>query len=215
MPNIISVTHKPFWTLAPCRKAMANLDSILEKQRHHFANKSLYSQSYGFSSSHVWMWEWDSKEGWVPKNWCFLIVVLETALECLLDSKEIKLVNLKSNQPWIFIGKTDDEAGAPILWPLDEKSWLIGKDLGAGKDWRSKEKGRQSVRLLKSITESVDMNVKLQQLVEDREPGVIESMRSQRVGHNLGTEQWQKKAFGLKLLWVFVLTYGRNQYNVA
>ena len=101
---------------------------------HHFADKSLYSQSY----SHVWMWELDHKEGWVLKNWCFQIVVLEKTLESLLDCKKIKPVNPKGNQPWIFIGRTDAEA--PILWPPDVKSSLIGKDPDAGKDWRQKEK---------------------------------------------------------------------------
>ena len=107
---------------------------------NHFANRVPYSQSYGFSSSHVWMWELDHKEGWEPKNWCFLIVVLEKTLESPLDSKEIKQVNPKENQPWIFIGRTDPEAEAPILWPPDMKSQLIWKDPDARKDWRQ-EKG--------------------------------------------------------------------------
>ena len=85
----------------------------IKRQRRHFANKGMYSQSYGFSSSHVWMWELDCREGWAPKNWCFWTVVLEKTLESPLDSKEIKPVNPKGNQPWIFIGKTDAEA--PIL----------------------------------------------------------------------------------------------------
>ena len=93
-----------------------------------------------FSSSHVWKWELDHKEGWVPKNWCFQTVVLEKTLESLLDSKEIKSVNLKGNQPWILIGRTDAEAEAPALWPPDVKKWLVGKDRDAGKDWRQEEK---------------------------------------------------------------------------
>ena len=100
--------------------------------------KGPYSQSYVFSSSHVWIWELDHKEGWVPKNWCFL-VVLEKTFESPLDSKKIKLVNPKGNQPWIFIGRTDAEA--PIVWPPDAKSWLIGKDPDSGRDWKPKEKG--------------------------------------------------------------------------
>ena len=100
-----------------------------------------YSQSYGFSSNHVQMWEMDHKEGWALKNWCFEIEVLEKTLESPLNCKEIKLVNPKGNQPWIFIGKTAAEAKAPILWPPDMKSRLIGKDPEAGKDWRQKEKG--------------------------------------------------------------------------
>ena len=119
---------------------MTYLDSVL-KCRHYFANKSPYSQSYGFSCSHVWMWELDHKEGWAPKNWCFQTSVLEKTLESPLDCKEIKPVNPKGNQPWIFTGRTDAEAEAPILWPPDAKSWLIGKDADAGKDWRQEEKG--------------------------------------------------------------------------
>ena len=111
------------------------------------------------------MWEIDHKEGWAPKNWCFRIVVLEETLESPLDSKEIKPVNLKGNQPWIF---TDAEAEAPIFWPPDAKSWLTGKDPDAGKDWRQK-KGQQRMRLLDSITNSIDTNLsKLRETVEDR-----------------------------------------------
>ena len=122
------------------RKAMANLDSV-KKQRHHFANKSLYSQNYGFSSSHVQLWELDHKEGRGPKNWCFWTVVLEKTLERPLNCKEIKPVNPKGNQPWLFIGRTGAEVEASILWPPDAKSWLSGKDPDAGKDWRQEEKG--------------------------------------------------------------------------
>ena len=93
-----------------------------------------------FSSSHVWMWELDYKESWVPKNWCFWTVVLENTRESPLDTKEIKPVHPKGNQSWIFTGRTDGEAEAPILWPPDVKNWLIWKDPDAGKDWR-KEKG--------------------------------------------------------------------------
>ena len=108
------------------RKVMTNLDSILK--------------SYVFSSSHVWMWELDYKESWAPKNWCFGTVVLEETLESPLDCKEIQPVHSEGDQSWIFIGRTDVEAETPILWPLDMKNWLIGKDLDAGKDWRQ-EKG--------------------------------------------------------------------------
>ena len=112
----------------------------IKKQRHCFANKGPYSQSYGFSSSESWMWVLDNK-GWTMKNWCFQTVVLEKTLEGPLDCKEIKPVNSKWNQPWIFIGRTDVKAEAPIFWPPDAKSWLIEKDPDAGKDWRQKEKG--------------------------------------------------------------------------
>ena len=122
------------------RKAMTNLDSILKKRRY-FDNKGPSSQSYGFSSSHVWMWELDHKEGWGPKNWCYRTVVLEKTLESPLDSKEIKPVNPKGNQSWIFIGRTDAEVESPILWSPDGKSQLTGKDSDAGKDWGQEEKG--------------------------------------------------------------------------
>ena len=105
-------------------------------------SKGPSSQSYGFSSSHVWMWELDYKESWAPKNWCFLTVVLERTLESPLNFKEIQPVHPKGNQSWIFIGRTDAdaEAEAPILWPHDKKIWLTGKDPDAGKDWRWEEK---------------------------------------------------------------------------
>ena len=114
------------------------LGQHIKNQRHYFVNKSPSSQSYGFSSSHVWMWELDYKERWVPKNWHFWTVVLEKTLESPVDCKKIKPINPKGNQPWMFIGRSDAEA--PILWPPDAKSWLIGKDPDAGKDWRQ-EKG--------------------------------------------------------------------------
>ena len=120
------------------RKAMTNLDSILKSR--DIASKGPYSQSYGFSSSFIWMWELDHKEGWEPKDSCFWTVVLEKTLESPLDSKEIQPVNPKGNQSWIFIGKTGAETEAPILWPPDGKSWLIWKDSDAGKDWRQEKK---------------------------------------------------------------------------
>ena len=119
------------------RKFMTNLDSILKSRDITLPTKSVY-QSYGFSSNHVWMWELGYKESWARKNWCYWTVVLKTQ-ESLLDHKEIKPVNPKGNQLWIFIGRT--EAEAPILWPPDAKSQLIRKDPGSGKDWRQEEKG--------------------------------------------------------------------------
>ena len=116
----------------------------IKKQRHYFANKGSYSQSYGFSSSHVWMWELDYKykESWVLKNWCFWTVVLEKTLESPLDGKEIQPVHPKGNPSWIFIGRTDAEAEAPILWPPDVKNWLIGNDPDSGKDWGQEDNGK-------------------------------------------------------------------------
>ena len=118
---------------------MTNLDNIL-KSRHYFANKSPSSQGYGFSRSHVWIWELDCEESWAPNNWCFWTVVLEKTLESLLDCKEIQPVHPKGNQSWVFIWKTDVEAETPMLWPPDENC-LIWKDSDARKDWRKEEKG--------------------------------------------------------------------------
>ena len=122
------------------RKAMTNLDSIL-KSRYIICQQDPYSQSYGFSNSHVWLWELDYKESWTLKNWCFWIVVLEKTLKSPLDCKEIQPVHPNGDQSWVFIGRTDGEAETPILWPPDAKSWLIWKDPDAGKDWRRDEKG--------------------------------------------------------------------------
>ena len=113
----------------------------IKKQRHYFTNKGPSSKSYGFSSSHVWMWELDHKEGWAPMNWCFWTVVLEKTLENPLDCKETQPVNPKGNQSWIFIERTDAKAETPILWPPDMKNQPIGKDPDAGKDWGQEEKG--------------------------------------------------------------------------
>ena len=113
----------------------------IKKQRHYFANKGPCSQSYGFSSSHEWMWELNYKVSWAWKNWCFWTVVLEKTLESPLVCKEIQPVNPKGNQSWIFTVRTDAEAETLILWPPDAKNWLTGKDPDAGKDWRWEEKG--------------------------------------------------------------------------
>ena len=132
--------------LAPWKKSNDKPRQHIKKHRHYFAKKGPYNQSYGFSSSHVWMWELDHKESWAPKNWCFWTVVLEKTVESPLDSKKIKQANPKGNKPWIFIGRTDAEA--PILWPPDAKSWFIGKDPNAGNDWRQEVKGQQRMRWL-------------------------------------------------------------------
>ena len=105
------------------------------------ANKGPSIQSYGFTSGHVWMWELDCEESWVPKNWWFWTVVLEKTLESPLDCKEIQPVHPKGDQSWVFIGRTDAEAETPIFWPPDAKNWLFGKDPDAGKDWRWEKKG--------------------------------------------------------------------------
>ena len=119
------------------RKVMTNLDSILKSSDTTLATKVRLVKAMVFPvSSHVWMWELDYKESWVPRNWCFWIVVLENTLESPLDSKEIQPVHPKGNQSWIFIGRTDADAEIPVLWPPDAKNWLLGKDPDAGKDWR-------------------------------------------------------------------------------
>ena len=117
---------------------MTNLDSILKNRD---ITKS--SQGYGFSSSHVWMWELDCEEGWAMKNWCFWTAVLEKTLESPLDCKEIQPVHSEGDQPWDFSGGNDAEAETPVLWPPHAKSWLIGKDSDAGRDWGQEEKGTE------------------------------------------------------------------------
>ena len=128
-------------THAPWKKSYAQHRQHIKKQRYYFADKGLSSQSYGFSSSHVWIWELYPRESGVPKNWCFCTVVYEMILESPLDYKEFKQVHPKGNQSWIFIGRPDAETETPILWPPDAKSQVIRKDPDAGKDWRQEEKG--------------------------------------------------------------------------
>ena len=120
---------------------MTNLDSILKSRDITLPKKGPSSKNYGFSSSHAWMWELNDKESWALKNWCFWTLVLEKTLESPLDCKEIQPVHSKGDQSWVFIGWTDAKAETPILWPPHAKSWLIGKDSDAGRDWGQQEKG--------------------------------------------------------------------------
>ena len=159
------------------RKVMSNLDRIFKSRDITLLTKVCLvkamffssSQGYGFSCGHVWMWELDCEEVWGLKNWCFWTVVLEKTLKSPLDCKEIQPVNPKGNQSWIFIGRTDTEAQASILWPPDAKSQLSGKDPDAGKDWRW-EKWTTKDAMVDSITDSMGMSLsKLQELVMDKE----------------------------------------------
>ena len=176
--------------LAPWKKSYDQPRQHIKKQRHYFANKGPSSQSYGFSSSHVWMCELDYKESWAPKNWCFQTVVLEKTLESPLDCKEIQLVHPKRNQSWIFTGRTDGEAETPILWPPDVKNWLIRKDPDAGKDWRQEEKGddRGWDGWMASPTQWIWVWASSGSWWWTGKPGMLQSMESQRVEHNWVTE---------------------------
>ena len=156
------------WHVFLGRKALTNLDSILKSR--DFANKGSSSQSCGFSSSHIWMWKLDQKESWVPRNWCFWTMVLEKTLESPLNCKDIKLVNPKGNQSWIFIGRTDAEGEIPILWPADSNNWLIWRDPDAGKDWRQVKKGMTEDKMFGWHHQLMAMSLnKFWKLVIDRE----------------------------------------------
>ena len=145
-------------TLAPWKKSYDKPRLHIKKQRHYFADKGPSSQSYSFSSSHVRMWELGHKESWVLKNWCFWTMVLDKTLESPLDCKEIKPINPKGNQSWIFTGRTDAEAEAPILWPPDVMNWLFRKDPDVGKEgWQRRVCHR--MRWLDGITDSMDMSL--------------------------------------------------------
>ena len=150
------------------RKTMASIDKHIKKQRHHFADNGPYNQSYVFSNSPVQMWELDHTEGWVPKNWCFWIIVSEKSLESPLACKEINPVNPKGNQPWIFIGRTDAKIEAPILCPPDVKSPLTGKSLILGKIEDKRTGEWQRIKWLDNTINSTGINLKLWEIVKNR-----------------------------------------------
>ena len=136
------------------------------------------------------MWVLDYKESWALTNWCFWMVVLEKSLESPLDCKEIQSVHPKGNQSWIFIGRTDAEAESPILWPPDTKNWLIGKDPEAGKDLRQKEMGMSEDKMVgwHYRLKWTWVGASSRSWWWTGKPGVLQSMRSQRVGHDWATE---------------------------
>ena len=170
---------------------MSDLDSVLKSRDITLLTKVRIVKAMIFSSSHVWIRELDHKEGWVPKNWHFQTMVLEKILESPLERKEIKPVNPKGNLFWIFIGRTDAEAEAPILWSPNVKRWLIGKGPGAGKDWGQEEKWQRR-RRLDGIIDSMDMSLsKLREIVMDR-------------------EAWPATVYGVKKIWTQLSDWTRR-----
>ena len=203
--------------LVPWEKTYDQPRQHIKKQRHYFANKGPSSQGYGFSSAHVCMWELDYKKSWALKNWCFWTVVLEKTVESPVDCKEIQLVCLKGDQSWVFIGRTEVEAETPILWPLDVKTWLIGKDPDAGKDLRAGEgDDREWDVWMASLTQRTWVGVDSGSWWWTGRPGVLWFLGLQRVRHDWATERnWTNYLNSLKkkqITWAAV--YLLNELNL-
>ena len=183
--------------LAPWKESYDQPRQHIKKQRHYFVNKGLSSQSYSFSSSHVWMWELDYKESWVPKNWCFWTVVLEKTLESPLESKEIQPVHPKGDQSSIFTRRTDAEAETPKLWPPDVKNWLTGKDPDAGKRLKVGVEGddRGWDDWMASLTQWTWIWVGSWSWWRTENPGVLQFM---------GLQSWTRLSDWTELNWMFI-----------
>jgi len=194
-------------TLTHWKKSYDQSRHHIKKQRHYFANKGPSSQSYGVSSSHVRIWELDYKESWTLKNWCFWTVVLKT-LESLLDCKDSQPVSPKGNSPWIFIGRTDAEAEATILWPPDTKNWLNGKYPDAEKHLRQEEKGMtKEDGWMASLTRWTWVWVSSRNWWWKGKPGVLPSIWLQRVRHDWATElNWYLKHKNKTFWSIFLLS---------